>query len=340
MAKTRGNRDRITIRTLMALFQRAGRQLAIRCITSPLCLALLTGEVFWSIGCASAPRQEMDAVSGATRPGQAVVGSVTSDYALLDRPQPRTTALDAETVFTLVRWSNNLSYGLANAAPPGTSTLLLVPTVRAEAVTDVRVLRGVALLCNEVFQQPSIAIGIPGDAQVPDAYEALVEELSGRLDLRLVLLGDESLRPLPAVTGLTRATCDLPESVALADAVILVPALWRDEEGMVHGVLDAVAALSPGPTVSDSALVDLASAVAPLYVFVDILRPYVRGETKALNAILASDDLCAVEAVGAQFLGARRAAVPGLRLAAEHEVGKAAWIDIAVNGVPIPKLKR
>ena len=324
----------------MALFQRAGRQLTIRCIIGPLGLAVLTGGMLWLIGCVSTLQQEVDAVSGATRPGQSVIGSVTSDYALLDRPQPRTTALDADAVFTLVRWSNNLSNGLANVAPPGTAFLLLVPTVCAEIATDAKFLRGVALLCNEVFERPNIAIGIPGGAPVPAAYESLVDELSGRLDLQLVRLGDQVLRPLPSMTGLTRATYQLPEPVALVDAVILVPALWRDATGTVHGALDAVVALSPEPITSDSARVDLASAVAPLYVFADVLRPRVRGETKALNTILASDDLCTLDAVGAQLLGARAAAVPGLLLAARHEVGKVAWIDIAVNGVPIPKSKR
>ena len=316
----------------------AGQRPIAICIIGLLYRTVLAGQVLWLIGCASVPQQEVDAVSGATKEGQSVIGSVASDYVLLDRPQSRTTALDAEAVFTLVRWSNNLSYGLANIASPGTISLLLVPTIRAEAVTDARVLRAVILLCNETLQQPTVAIGIPGGAQVPAAYESLVEELSGRLDLEIIALGDEPLRPLPAMTGLTRTRCELPESVALADAVILVPALWRDEAGAVHGALDAVAALSPEPMLGDSAWVDLASAVAPLYVFADVLRPRVRGKTKSLNAILTSDDLCAVDAVGAQLLGASPAAVPGLLLAAEHEVGKMAWSDIAVNGVRIPHL--
>ena len=318
----------------------AGQRPIARCIIGLLYRIILAGQLLWLAGCASVPQQEVDAVSGATKEGQSVIGSVTSDYALLDRPQKRTAALDAEAVFTLVRWSNNLSYGLANIASPGTASLLLVPTIRAEAVTDARVLRAVILLCNETLQQPAVVIGIPGGAQVPAAYESLVEELSGRLDLEITALGDEPLRPLPAMTGLVRARCELPESVALADAVILVPALWRDEAGAVHGALDAVATLSPEPVVGDSARVDLASAVAPLYVFADVLRPRVGGKTRRLNAILASADLCAVDAVGARLLGAEPAAVSGLLLAAEHEVGKVAWGDIAINGVRIPHSKR
>ena len=294
--------------------------------------------MLWLIGCASKVWGEVDATSGATRPGQSVVGSVTSDYELLDRPWPRTTELDTDAVFILVRWSNQLSYGLANVAPPGTVSLLLVPTVGAGVVTDVRILRAVIRLCDEVLPQPSLTIGIPPGAKVPAAYQALEKELSSFLDIHLVLLEDEPLRPLPAMTGLMQPAYELPEPVAIADAVILVPALWRDEKGTVHGALDAVAALRPKPVASDSARVDLVSAVAPLYVFADAMRPGVGGEYRKLNAVLASDDPCALDAVGAQLLGGRPADIPGLRLAAEHQVGKAAWVDIAVNGVPIPRM--
>jgi len=299
--------------------------------------AAWSGGLLWLIGCAGAARAQVDATSGATRPGQSVVGSVTSDYELLDQPRPRAAELDAEAVFILTRWSNQLSYGLANVAPPGTASVLLVPTVAADAITDARMLRAVIRLCAEVLPQPALTIGIPPGAEIPAAYRVLAEELSGFVDIRLVLLEDEPLRSLPAVTSLLRPAYELPEPVALADAVIVVPALRRDSAGAVLGTLDAVAALSPGPATGDSARVDLISAVAPLYVFADLLRPGVGGERRALNAILASDDPCAVDAVGAQLLGGRPADVPALRLAAQHEVGKDKWIDIAINGVPIPR---
>ena len=292
------------------------------------------------IGCAAAPKPGVDAVSGATRPGQAVIGSVASDYDLLDHPEPRTAALDTGAVLTLVRWSNNLSYGLGNVAGPGTECVLLVPTVRPEATTDVRVLRAVAQLCGEVFHQPAITIGVPGGNPIPARYDELVQELSGHLDLRIVRLGHEPSRPLPSLIGLTRTTWELPESVALADAVILVPALWQDPAGAVHGALDAVAALGPEPVSSDSMRVDLVSAVGPLYVFADVLQPRVGPATRPLNIILASDDLCAVDAVGARLLGATPAAVPGLKLAAAQELGKIRWADINVNGAPIPRRSR
>ena len=301
---------------------------------------VLRGGMLWLIGCVSAVQAEVDATSGATRPGQSVVGSVTSDYELLDQPWSRAVELDADAVFILVRWSNQLSYGLANIAPPGTASLLLVPTVGADVMTDARILRAVVLLCDEVLQQPALTIAIPPGAEVPAAYQALVEELSSFLDIYLVLLEDEPLRPLPAMTGLMRPAYELPESVALADAVIVVPALWRDAGGSVHGALDAVAALSPEPVASDSARVDLVSAVAPLYVFADALRPGVGQGPRALNAVLASDDPCALDAVGAQLLGGRPADVPGLRLASQRGIGKSAWVDIAVNGAPIPKVKK
>lgn len=294
------------------------------------------GMLFWVVGGARAAQAEVDAVSGATQPGQSVVGSVTSHYELLERPQPPTTDLDGDAVFILVRWSNQLSYGLANVAPPGTASLLLVPTVGAKVVTDVRVLRAVIRLCDEVLQQPALTIGIPPGAKVPAQYQALVDGLSGSVDLRLALLEHEPSRLLPAMTALQQPACQVPEPVALADAVILIPALWLDEDGAVHGALDAAAALSRQPVVGDSARVDLVSAVAPLYVFADVLRPTIEGKTESLNAILASDDWCAIDALGAQLLGAGSAAVPGLRLAAEHQLGKVRWADIAVNGVRIP----
>ena len=301
---------------------------------------LIVGGIAWLISGVGGYGEETDAVSGATRPGQSVIGSVTSDYKLLDNPQPRTAELGGDAVFTLVRWSNNLSYGLANVASPGTEYLVLVPTVRADAVTDVRVLRGVILLCREIFQQPSVTIGIPEGGQIPADYEALVDELSSGLELQIATLGDEPSRSLPTEIALTRAACELPESLAMADAVILVPAVWRDEGGKVHGALDAVAALNPGGAASDSVRVDLASAVAPLYVFADVLRPRIGGKVKPLNAVLASDDLCAVDATGARLLGAVPADVPGLLLAEAHEVGKVAWIDINLNGVPVPHVKK
>ncbi|MEW6752928.1 MAG: DUF362 domain-containing protein [Candidatus Latescibacterota bacterium] len=280
----------------------------------------------------------MDAVSGATQPGQSVVGSVASDYALLDQPWPRTADLEAEAVFTLVRWANNLSYGVANVAPPGTQQVLLVPTLRPEAATDARVLEAVVRLCAEVWPGPSVLIGIPGQGPIPAAYVALMGAVSGEADVDLVALGDEPLRPLPAMPGLTGQTCQVPEPVALADAVVVVPALWRDAAGTFHGALDAVAALSPVPLSSDSARVDWLSAVDPLYVFADALRPHVAGEVMALNTVLASDDPCALDLAAAQLLGAGPTAVPALLLSARHELGQAAWRDVAVNGVPIPKL--
>jgi len=298
--------------------------------------ALWVGQVFCLAGLTGAAWAQVDATSGATQPGQSVVGSVASDYELLDRPQSRTVELDAEATFILVRWSNQLSYGLANIAPPGTTSLLLVPTVEEDAVTDARVLGAVIRLCDEVLQQPELTIGIPPGARAPAAYQTLVAELSGPVDVRLALLGEEPLRPLPSMVGLKRAACELPASVALVDAVVLVPALRRHEDGTVRGALDAVAALSPEPAACDSDRVDIASAVAPLYVFADVLRPAVGGEVTSLNAILAGDDWCAIDALGAQLLGARSPAVPGLRLAAEHELGKVRWADIAVNGVRIP----
>ena len=319
---------------------RTERMTGIEIILGFLRRVVLSGGVLWSIGCAGAVWAEVDATSGATRPGQSVVGSVTSDYELLDQPGSRTAELDAGAVFILLRWSNQLSYGLANVAPPGTASLLLVPTVDADVATDARVLRGVILLCDEVLQQPVLSIGIPPGRQIPAEYQALVDELSGFVDIRLVLLENEPLRPLPAMTSLLQPVYELPESVALADAVIVVPALRRDKTGAVLGALDAVAALRPEPVSGDSARVDLVSAVAPLYIFADVLRPGVGNEQRKLNAVLASDDPCALDAVGAQLLGGRPADIPGLRLAAQRKVGKSAWIDIAVNGVPIPKAKK
>ena len=90
---------------------------------------------------------------------------------------------------------------------------------------------GVIQLCDEVLRQPALAIGIPPGAKVPVAYQALVEELSGFLDIRLVLLEDEPLRSLPAMASLLQPAYELPEPVALADAVIVVPALRRDAAG-------------------------------------------------------------------------------------------------------------
>ena len=79
-------------------------------------LALLLALLF---SADRAPRLGVDALSAATRPGQAVVGSVVSDYQLIDQPRPRATLLDAEGVRSLVRWSDDLSYGLGNVAPRG-----------------------------------------------------------------------------------------------------------------------------------------------------------------------------------------------------------------------------
>lgn len=281
-----------------------------------------------------APHLGVDALSAATRPGQAVVGSVASDYTLLDRPQPRAVQLDDAGVDALVRWSDDLSYGVGNVAPPGTTYLLLVPTVRPEATTSPQVLRGVIGLCANLFTEPVIGIGIRGPA--PDRYAQLVEELADVVELKLVALGEPPLRTLPLPEGLVHTSYELPQALAQADAVILVPALWRDQAGAVHGALETLAAAATDQVLDDSLRVDLLGAVEPLYVFAEALRPRVGEESAPLNAILAGDDPCAVDAVGAQLLGATPAQVPGLLLAGEHLLGKVEWAEIKLNGAPVP----
>lgn len=295
---------------------------------APLLLTLLL------ISSDRGPRWGVDALSAATRPGQAVVGSVASDYALLDQPHPRTTPLDGEAVRTLVRWSDDLSYGLGNVAPPGTAALVLVPTIRPEATTSPAFLRGVILLCAELFEQPSIAIGV--GRQVPEGYHRLVEELGDVAEVKLVVLREQPTRALPLPEGLLRTSCELPQALVLADGVILVPAVWRDETGVVHGSLDALAGSMPDPALSDSGRVDLLGAVEPLYVFAEALRPRIGAEEVPMNAVLAGEDPCAVDAVVSQLLGATPAQVPGLLLAAEHRVGKVDWEEIKLNGAPVP----
>ena len=281
-------------------------------------------------------RLGVDGVTAATRPGQSVVGSVTSDYELLDEPRPRDAALKPDAVLTLVRWSNNLSYGLGPVSSPGTQAILLLPTVRPEATTDVRVLGAVIRLCADVYRDPQLTIAIPAGSQVPASYARLAKAPGEGVSVRIVELSDAPSRSLPSPTALAGATCDLPEPVVMTDAVILVPALWRDEDGGVHGALDAVAALAGEGAPSDSARVDLVSAVGPLYAFADALRPRVGDEAEAANAILASTDPCALDAVASQLLGATPGDVPGLALAAQTGVGQIAWADIKLNGAAVP----
>ena len=272
--------------------------------------ALLMLMVLW--GSDRLPHLGVDALSAATRPEQAVVGSVASDYTLLEQPQPRTVQLNDDGVEVLVRWSDDLSYGVRNVAPPGTTYLLLVPTVRPEATTSPQVLRSVIGLCAKLFTDP--VIGIRGPA--PDSYTQLVAELADLVDLKLVALREQPLRALPLPEGLLSTTYQLPQALVQADAVILVPAATDQ-------VLD------------DSLRVDLLGAVAPLYVFAEALRPRIGAETLSLNAILAGDDPCAVDAVGAQLLGATPAQVPSLLLAGEHLLGKVEWEEIKLNGAPV-----
>ena len=129
-------------------------------------------------------------------------------------------------------------------------------------------------------------------------------------------LREQPLRALPLPEGLLSTTYQLPQALVQADAVILVPAATDQ-------VLD------------DSLRVDLLGAVAPLYVFAEALRPRIGAETLSLNAILAGDDPCAVDAVGAQLLGATPAQVPSLLLAGEHLLGKVEWEEIKLNGAPV-----
>ncbi len=279
------------------------------------------------------PYVGVDALSAATRPGQAVVGSVVSDYTLLEQPQPRTVQLDDEGVDGLVRWSDDLSYGVGNVAPPGTTYLLLVPTVRPEATTSPQVLRSVIGLCAKLFADPVIGIGIRGPA--PDSYVQLVAELADVVELKLVALREQPLRALPLPEGLLSTTYQLPQALVQADAVILVPALWRDQAGAVHGALETLGAAATDQVLDDSLRVDLLGAVEPLYVFAEALRPRIGAEVMPLNAILAGDDVCAVDAVGAQLLGATPAQVPGLLLAGEHMLGKVEWEEIKLNGAPV-----
>jgi uncharacterized protein (DUF362 family) len=280
------------------------------------------------------PHLGADALSAATRPGQAVVGSVASDYPLLEQPQPRTAQLDGAAVEALVRWSDDLSYGVGNVAPPGTTYLLLVPTVRPEATTSPQVLRGVIGLCAELFEEPVIGIGVRGPA--PEQYGQLVAELADMVEVKIVALHEQPLRKLPLPEGLLREAYELPQALVQADAVILVPALWRDQAGAVHGALEAVGTAATGQALNDPLRVDLLGAVEPLYVFADALRPQVGEEPVSLNAVLAGDDACAVDAVGAQLLGATPAQVPGLLLAGEHLLGKVAWEEIKLNGASVP----
>lgn len=280
------------------------------------------------------PYLGVDALSAATRPGQVVVGSVASDYTLLEHPQPRAVQLDDGEVERLVRWSDDLSYGVGNVAPPGTTYLLLVPTVRPEATTSPQVLRGVIGLCAGLFDQPVIGIGVRGPA--PDSYAQLVAELADVAEVKLVALREQPLRTLPLPEGLVQTSYELAQALVQADAVILVPALWRDQAGAVHGALEALGATATDQRLNDSLRVDLLGAVVPLYVFADALRPRIGAETAPLNAILAGDDACAVDAVGAQLLGTTPAQVPGLLLAGEHMLGKVEWGEIKLNGAPVP----
>lgn len=285
-------------------------------------------------GAGRMPYVGVDALSAATRPGQAVVGSVASDYTLLEQPQPRAVQLDDAGVDVLVRWSDDLSYGVGNVAPPGTTYLLLVPTVRPEATTSPQVLRSVIGLCAGLFEEPVIGIGIRGPA--PDSYAQLVAELADVVELKLVALEESPLRTLPLPEGLVHTSYELAQALAQADAVILVPALWRDQAGAVHGALETLGAAATDQVLDDSLRVDLLGAVEPLYVFAEALRPHLGAETIPLNAILAGDDVCAVDAVGAQLLGATPAQVPGLLLAGEHLLGKVEWREIKLNGAPVP----
>ncbi|MCC7265552.1 MAG: hypothetical protein IT369_23850 [Candidatus Latescibacteria bacterium] len=286
------------------------------------------------IGADRLPYVGVDALSAATRPGQAVVGSGASDYPLLQQPQPRTTQLDDAAVETLVRWSDDLSYGVGNSAPPGTTYLLLVPTVRPEATTSPQVLRGVIELCARSFTNPVIGIGIRGP--VPDSYIQLVAELADLVEVKVVPLQEQPPRALPLPDGLLSTNYELPQALVQADAVILVPALWRDQAGRVFGALETLGAAASAAALSDSLRVDLLGAVEPLYVFADALRPALGGEIAPLNARLAGDDIGAVDAVGAQLLGASPAQVPGLLLVGEHMLGKVEWAEIKLNGAPVP----
>ncbi len=280
------------------------------------------------------PHLGVDALSAATRPGQAVVGSVASDYQLLEHPQPRTAQLDEAAVEALVRWSDDLSYGVGNTAPPGTVYLLLLPTVRPEATTSVQVLRSVIGLCAGLFEEPVIAIGLRGAPS--DSYTQLVAELADVVEVKLVALEEQPLRSLPLPEGLLNDRYELPQALVQADAVIIVPALWRDQAGQVYGGLETLAAAATDQALSDSLRVDLLGAVESLYVFADALRPRAGAEAAPLNAILAGDDVCAVDAVGAQLLGATPAQVPGLWLAGAHLLGKVEWAQIKLNGAPVP----
>lgn len=297
------------------------------------CGAFLLASVLLA-GSDHLPQLGVDALSAATRPGQAVVGSVASDYPLLAQPQPRTAPLDDAGVGALVRWSDDLSYGVGNVAPPGTTYLLLVPTVRTEATTSPQVLRAVIGLCAGLFEEPVIGIGIRGTA--PESYAQLVAELADVVEVKIVALREQPLRTLPLPEGLVSESYELPQALAQADAVIVVPTLWRDQAGAVHGALETLGRAATDQPLDDSLRVDLLGVVEPLYVFADALRPRIGAETAPLNAILASDDVCAVDAVGAQLLGASPAQVPGLLLAGEHLLGKVEWGEIKLNGAPVP----
>lgn len=276
-------------------------------------------------------RPLVDAVSAATRPGQSVVGSVSSAYELLAKPRPVSARLTDDEVLTLVRWANNLSYGLANVASPGPASVLVVGAGAHRAF-----LRAVVLLCAQLFPDAEITLGLTRGtrARVQATIEDLSTQLAGDVRLRVVDLVAEPKRPLPSYKSLVRDSFQLPESIAYADVIVLAPSLVRDRDGRMQGALALLRSLASNAEGDE--FVDLVSAVAPHYVFADGLRPRVGDDTRHLNHVLASHDPVAVDAVAAQLLEVTPHDVADLEVSASHALGKLAWEDIKLNGAPVP----
>lgn len=264
----------------------------------------------------------VDGVSAATRPGQSVVGSVSTDYELIQPALPTDQPLSAPHTLTLVRWANNLSYGLANLVPPGPAAALLITT----ADTDSRVVDAVEQLVGHLFA----------------GVEVIVAEFDETAANRSrVDLSSEPRRPLPTYTNLRAETLPLPQSVALADIIIVVRSA-REDGGVMRGCLDLIGSIADAGG-DDSLRVDAISAVAPHFIVLESLQPH--------GHLLASHDPVAIDAVAARLaLGGTASdtsAVSGdqvrvIELAAATGLGKLWWKDIklngsAVSGVPQPK---
>ena len=312
---------------------------------------------------------------GPSTPATAVVGLVRSDYTQLESPVPADRPLSIAQVEDLVRAAVRHAGGLALVLSPDADIVAIktnLVEVKASGdgtVTDWRVVRAIARLVHETAPQARVKVieacnwqRRPDDTGDGDGWAyAGYDRLDSLEYVELVNMHLDSTytRPIPG-GGLTRT--DLPYPVVLdsVDCFISAPvvkiigvvgmtAAMKNMVGMVVMGTDMhrVDILDHSYDYLDETIVDLNLLFRPDFVVADAIVCLERAKTTSwdgqpvrLNAVVASSDVVAADAVSAQLMGLNPDDIEYLTLAERLGMGVADPARIEIRGQTVDQVGR